>query len=398
MSIVLFGISGSISAFRALEVMRLLVGDGNEVIPVLSKGGAEFVTRHTVEALTGRRAVTDIFPEFAQQEIEHVSLAGKADLLVTCPASADILAKYATGISDDPLALVALTFGTPHIIAPAMNYRMWANPANQANVKLLVERGCVFVGPDKGKMACGEEGWGRLSKIEVIYDHICAELGKNGPLKGKHVLVTAGATREPVDDVRYLSNRSSGRMGYAIATAARKLGADVTLVTASELEPPSALEVIKIETAKEMHDAVLADAGKADVIIMTAAVADFAPEKPVSGKLKKNDGLDSIKLERTPDILKALGAKKKKGQILVGFAAEYGTDGKKEALRKCVEKSCDMVCLNDISRKDIGFNVDQNEVTIVFPDGHEKKLEKTMKARIARDIMLEVAGLKSGSE
>ena len=373
--------------------MRLLVADGIEVVPVLSKGGAQFVTRHTVEALAGRAAIAEIFPDFPSQVIEHVSLAQKADLLVTCPASADIIAKYATGISDDPLALVALTFGTPHIIAPAMNFRMWEHPATKANVALLKERGCIFVGPDKGMMACGEEGWGRLARIEEIYGHICAVLGVKGPLAGRRVLVTAGATREPVDDVRYLSNRSSGRMGHALASAARDMGATVTLVTSSELDPPAAVTVKKVETALEMRDAVLAEADSADVIVMAAAVADFAPTSPAKGKIKKSERTASIELVPTPDILRELGAQKPPGRVLVGFAAEYGPDGKEEALRKCREKSCDLICLNDISRQDIGFGTDENEVTLIFPDGCSTVLLKQPKREVAREIMMEIADM-----
>jgi phosphopantothenoylcysteine decarboxylase / phosphopantothenate---cysteine ligase len=393
MAIVLFGISGSIAAYRALEVMRLLVSDGVDVIPVLSEGGEKFVTRHTVEALTRHRAVTEIFPKVIQQEIEHVSLADKADLLVTCPASADILAKYATGICDDPLALTALTFGTPHIIAPAMNFRMWEHPATVANVSLLKERGCKFVGPDKGMMACGEEGWGRLARIEEIYGYICAELGSCGPLKGKKVLVSAGGTREAIDDVRYIGNRSSGRMGLALAEAARNMGASVVLVTASQITPPSAVKVIKVESAKEMHDAILKEASNSDIIAMAAAVADFTPKKPVKGKIKKSDGLGPIDLTPTADILSELGAKKKSGRILIGFAAEYGSKGKDEAVRKCRDKKCDLLCLNDVARTDIGFDTEDNEITLVFPDGAEKKIPKASKRAVAVQILSEAAAL-----
>jgi phosphopantothenoylcysteine decarboxylase/phosphopantothenate--cysteine ligase len=393
MPTVLFGISGSIAAFKALEVIRLLVADGVEVMAVLSKGGSEFVTRPTVEALTGRRAITEIFPENSQQEIEHIALAQKAALLVTCPASADILAKYACGIADDPLALVALAFGTPHVIAPAMNHRMWEHPATQGNVKLLMDRGCIFVGPDKGMMACGEEGWGRLAKIEEIYGRICAELGKNGPLAKRRVVVSAGGTREPIDNVRYLSNKSTGRMGHAIAAVARDLGADVTLVTSSELDPPAAVDVRKVETASEMREAVISSSTGADIVLMTAAVADFTPDAPVEGKIKKAAGGLSVSFRPTSDILLELGKKKPAGQVLVGFAAEYGSDSKTEAVRKCREKSCDFICLNDISRTDIGFGSDENEIQIVFPDGREKRIERASKRKVAREILIEAAGM-----
>ena len=397
MPIVLFGISGSIAAYRALEVIRLLVTDGVEVVPVLSKGGAQFVTRPTLEALAGQKAITEIFPEKAQQEIEHVALAGKAALMVTCPASADILAKYATGICDDPLALVTLAFGLPHLIAPAMNFRMWEHPATKANVGILKERGCVFVGPDKGMMACGEEGWGRLARIEEIYGHISALLGTHGPLAGRRVIVSAGGTREPVDDVRYIGNRSSGRMGHAIAEAARNLGASVVLVTASALEPPFAVDVRKVETAAEMRKVIIKEAAKADAVIMAAAVADFTPARPVKGKIKKSSGLCSIAMSPTIDILGELGRKKRKGLLLIGFAAEAGPGSKAEALRKCLEKNCDLMCLNNVARDDIGFDVSENEISLIRPDGSEIDLPKGPKINLAMEIMLEVAGMFSKS-
>ncbi|HDS29877.1 MAG TPA: bifunctional phosphopantothenoylcysteine decarboxylase/phosphopantothenate--cysteine ligase CoaBC [Firmicutes bacterium] len=394
MPTVLFGISGSIAAFRALEVIRLLVADGITVIPVLSDGGAKFITRTSVEALSGQRAVTDIFPENLQQEIEHIALARKADLMVTCPASADIIAKYACGIADDPLALVALAYGTPHLVAPAMNPLMWSNPATESNVEILKKRGFEFIGPDKGIMACGDVGWGRLSPIEEIYGAINAALGKNGPLAGKKILVSSGATREPVDDIRYLTNRSSGRMGNAIAVAARDMGADVTLVSASMDVPMSVsagLNLRHVDTAIEMHDMMLKEAENADAVIMTAAVADFSPIDAVKGKIKKDSGFNAIQLERTPDILLELGLRKPAGQLLVGFAAEYSPDGLEEARRKCRDKACNFICLNDVSRGDIGFETDENEIILVYPDGVKKELPKGKKVEIAREIMKEIA-------
>ncbi len=396
MPTVLFGISGSIAAFRALEVMRLLVSDGVTIIPVLSEGGARFVTRTSVEALAGQKAMTEIFPKNSQQEIEHIALTHQADLMVTCPASADIIAKYASGIADDPLALVALAFGMPHLIAPAMNNRMWENPATMANVATLKERGFEFVGPDKGVMACGDEGWGRLSPIEEIYGNIRAALGREGPLAGKRVVISAGATREPIDDVRFLTNRSTGKMGHALAVAARDLGADVSLVSASSTIPLSitaGVIVERVETATEMRDAVFSEAENADLVIMAAAVADFAPSEPAEGKIKKESGIKSIPLKRTPDILVELGKKKRDGQILVGFAAEYGAEGVDEALRKCREKSCDIICLNDISRPDIGFAADENEITLVYPNGETKQLPRGTKDQVAAAIMTEIVGL-----
>lgn len=393
MATVLFGISGSIAAFRALEIIRLLVSDGIEVIPVLSTGGQQFVTKASVEALSGHRAITEIFPKDLQQEIEHISLARKADLLITCPASADIIAKYAAGIADDPLALVALTFGIPHLIAPAMNSRMWENPATEANVKILKDRGCIFIGPEKGMMACGEEGWGRLADISEIYGQIKKELGKKNILAGKRIVITAGATREAVDSVRFISNRSSGKMGHALAAAARNHGADVLLITSSQLDVPGAVSVVRVESSSQMRDAVIDSAEEADIVIMAAAVADYCPVDAVEGKIKKVDGIDAIRLQPAPDILKELGAMKRKGQIIVGFAAEYGTGGKDEALRKCRAKGCDMICLNDISREDIGFGSDYNEIICIHNSGVEQVIPKSDKQTIAEKIIVEIETL-----
>ncbi|MFH1676462.1 MAG: bifunctional phosphopantothenoylcysteine decarboxylase/phosphopantothenate--cysteine ligase CoaBC [bacterium] len=390
---VIFGISGSIAAFKGLDVIRLLVKDGISVLPVLSGGGSEFVTRLSVESLAGRRAITEIFPDVPQNEFEHIVLSREADLLVTCPASADILAKYACGIADDPLALVSLTFGLPHIVVPAMNPRLWSNPATQANVKLLVERGFEFIGPVKGGVACGDEGWGRMSPVEEIYGKIKAALGRKGPLAGKRIVITAGATREPIDDVRYISNRSSGKMGFALASIARDMGAQTTLITATKWVPlaqVSGVNLIKVETTGEMFNAVVEQSANADVIIMSAAPADFTPVKPVKGKIKKDSGLDSIKLKPTTDILTELGKRDPKPYLLVGFAAEYGPEGRDEAKRKCREKNCDFVCLNDISRTDIGFSSDENEITIVYPDGSEKSIERCAKMKVAKAILDEI--------
>jgi phosphopantothenoylcysteine decarboxylase/phosphopantothenate--cysteine ligase len=400
MPTVLFGISGSIAAYKAHDVIRSLVTEGVDVIPIISKGGAKFVTATSIEALAGRRSMTEIFPENIQQEIEHIMLAGEADLLVTCPASADIIAKYANGIADDPLALIALAFGTPHLIAPAMNHRMWDNPATKQNVSVLEDRGIKFIGPDKGLMACGEEGWGRLAPPDEIHGHIMAELGMNGPLAGRRVVVTAGATVEPIDVVRYLSNNSSGRMGHALAEAARDMGARVILVTASELKPPSAVTVERVIRAEEMREVVMKEAEFADAVVMAAAVADFAPVDTFDGKIKKDSGENLIKLElkRTPDILNELGKNKRQGQVLVGFAAEFGDEGKNEALRKLKDKQCDLICLNDISRADIGFGSEFNEVTILYPDKTEKILAKCTKVEIAKSIMAEVSRLLDKAE
>jgi len=393
MSGVIFGISGSIAAFKGLEVIRLLVADGVEVYPAISEGGAKFVTRTSIEAITGNHAVVEIFPEQSDAVIEHIVLAQKADLLVTCPASADIIAKYAVGIADDPLGLIALAFGTPHLIAPAMNHRMWEHPATKRNVEFLRNAGCVFAGPDKGMMACGEEGWGRLAPVEDIYGLIKAELGRSGPLEGKKVLVTAGATREAIDRVRYLTNHSSGKMGHALAAEARNLGASVVLVTASGLKAPSGTDARKVSSAAEMAEVVLQEAETSDAVIMAAAVADYRPVEAVEGKVKKAQlgETPEIRLERTRDILAELGSRKRGGQVLIGFAAEYGPDGIEEAKRKCAEKKCDMVCLNDVSREDTGFASDENEIIMIDAKGVTTEIPRGTKSKVARCILERLA-------
>jgi phosphopantothenoylcysteine decarboxylase / phosphopantothenate---cysteine ligase len=395
MPTVLFGITGSIAAYKALDIIRDLMAEGVEVVPILSEGGAKFVTRTTLEALTGKSVMSEVFPEHSRQEIGHIVLARQADLLVTCPASADIIAKYAMGIADDPLALIALAFGTPHLIAPAMNHRMWENPATRHNVAMLKNRGIEFIGPDKGLMACGEEGWGRLSPLDEIYARIMAELGKNGPLAGRRILVSAGGTREAIDDVRYIANKSSGRMGHAIAEVARDMGAKVILVTASDLKPPTSIQVEHVESAGEMAEIIFHASEFQDAVIMSAAVADFTPAQKVSGKIKKGQIGDdtSIELKRTRDILTELGAKKADRQVLVGFSAEYGSEGKDEALQKMKRKSCDLMCLNDVSRSDVGFCSEHNEISILFSDGEIKHLPKATKKVIAKSIMLEVSAI-----
>jgi len=400
MAVVLFGISGSIAAYKACELIRLLVGDGIDVIPILSEGGAKFITPTTVEALTGRSAVTGIFTEAGAREIGHIALARKADLFVTCPASADIIAKYAVGIGDDPLALAALTWGIPHFIVPAMNHRLWENPATQANVKILKDRGFVFIGPDKGMMACGEEGWGRLAPIEEIYGLIKAELGRKSPLARRKILVTAGGTREFIDDVRYITNRSTGLMGHALAVEARNLGANVILVTASDLPVPYGMRVEKVQSADEMHSVVLAEAEFLDAVVMAAAVSDFKPSGKLIGKVKKRDAGESLdlKLVRNPDILMDLAKIKDPGQIFVGFAAEYGPGGREEAVRKCIDKSCDFICLNNVAREDIGFGMEHNEIAIIMPDGTEIPVPKGTKSEVARVVMGKISELLDSSK
>ncbi|HEX9746243.1 MAG TPA: bifunctional phosphopantothenoylcysteine decarboxylase/phosphopantothenate--cysteine ligase CoaBC [bacterium] len=398
---VIFGISGSVAAFKGLEVIRLLVADGVNVHPVLSRGGSEFITRISLEALSGNPATSEIFSDAHHDDIEHIAVVKHSDLMVTCPASADIIAKYAHGIADDPLALTALTFGTPHLIVPAMNHRMWNNPATSANVETLTGRGYEFVGPVEGMMACNEYGTGHLADVATIHGEIMTRLGRNGPLNGVKVLVTAGSTREKIDDARFISNRSSGKMGFALAEAARNLGAKTTLVTGIHDVPVSAsagVNVKKVDSASEMYDTVLNAGKESDVILMAAAVPDFTVANPKKGKLKKSDGLPILKLAPTEDILLALGKKKNKRQVLIGFAAEYGNKGKKEVVRKCIEKNCDFMCHNDISRKDAGFETDDNEMTIIWPDGKEKLLKLAPKKEVAGSILCEVINLRDGSK
>jgi len=386
---VLLGVTGSIAAYKACELVRLLVQDGHEVLPVLTPEAEGFVTSQTFAGLARREPIRELYPHLAQ-----------FDLLVVAPLSANTLAKLAHGLADNVLTEAALAFRGPFLVAPAMNVRMWEHPATQANVAALRERGVEFVGPESGELAEGESGAGRMAEPAAILERIRELSGKPAPssaveLAGKRVLVTAGGTREPLDSVRFLGNRSSGRMGIALAEEARRRGADVTLVLSNGSGvPPVGIELVEAPTAADLARETLARAD-ADVVLMAAAVADYTPREPIGGKHPKSKEPWTITLDPTDDILAALVRRRTNGQVLVGFAADEGESGLARAREKLAVKGGNFFVFNDVSRSDIGFDAEDNEVVLVSDRG-ERKVGKRSKAEVAAAILDEVATLLRG--
>jgi phosphopantothenoylcysteine decarboxylase/phosphopantothenate--cysteine ligase len=399
---VVLGISGGIAAYKAAELLRLLQEGGLEVQVVMTRNACEFVAPLTFAALSGRKVITEMFggaPGGANLEsaIEHMAVAQAADALVIAPATANLLAKIAHGIADDFLSTLCLAIKAPLIVAPAMNVNMWEHPATQENLRVLKERGVKVVPPDEGYLACGMSGAGRLASLEKIAQAVSTALGLSDDLKGERVLVTAGPTQEPLDEVRYLSNRSSGKMGYALAQASRRRGAQVVLVSGpTHLEPPTGAEVERVRTAAQMAEAVLRHFERATVTLMTAAVADFRPAQVHPGKIKKQDGTPAITLEPTPDILALLAARRKPGQVVVGFAAET-ENLLAHAAAKLREKHLDLIVANDVSQEGAGFDSDTNIVTLLFPDGRTKPLEKMSKLDVAQHVLDEVVEMRKNA-
>jgi phosphopantothenoylcysteine decarboxylase/phosphopantothenate--cysteine ligase len=385
---VLLGITGGIAAYKACELLRLLVKDGHEVIPLVTPEAERFVTAHTVEALAHRETVRDLYPHLVE-----------AELFVIAPLSANTLAKLAHGIADNVLTQTALAYRGPFLAAPAMNVRMWEHAATQANVATLRARGVELVGPELGELAEGEVGPGRMAEPEAIFAR-CRDLlsqAASSPLGGKRVVVTAGGTREPIDSVRYVGNRSSGRMGVALAREARSRGADVTLVAANlGVSAPAGIEVVPVETAEELARETLARAD-ADVVVMAAAVADYRPREPIAGKRPKDEGEWAPGLVPTEDVLAELGRRPRNGRVLVGFAADEGEQGLERAREKLANKKANLFVFNDVSRPDIGFDSEENEVVLISPRG-ERVVTKRNKTAVAAAILDEVTGLVEGAE
>ncbi len=381
MARVLLGVTGGIAAYKAAELARLLVKAGHEVTPILTPEAETFVTAKTFEALARREAPRELYPHLVQ-----------ADLLAVAPLSANTLAKLAHGLADNVLTETALAFDGPVLAAPAMNPRMWAHRATRENVAKLRERGVVLVGPDEGELAEGEWGVGRMSEPEEVFARVEAVLARRDQLAGRRVLVSAGGTREPLDAVRFLGNRSSGRMGVALAEEARLRGAEVTLVAANlSVPPPGKVELVPAPTAAELEREVLARAD-ADVVVMAAAVADYRPAEPSAEKRPKHAEPWIVTLEPTSDVLAQLGAKRWRGQVLVGFAADRGETGLARAREKLAAKKSDLIVFNDVSREDIGFDASENEVVLVTATG-ERRIPKAPKERIATEILDEVVKL-----
>jgi len=386
MARVLLGVTGGIAAYKACELARRLLGAGHEVFPLVTRGAERFVTKETFAALTHHSVDDDPYPHLTQ-----------ADLLVIAPLTANTLAKLAYGLADDVLTEAALAHTGPVLIAPAMNTRMWEHPATQANVETLRARGVEIVGPAEGALAEGETGMGRMSEPEEIFA-LCEELlaGREGSLDGRRVLVTAGGTREPLDSVRFIGNRSSGRMGVALAAEARRRGAEVTLVASNlTVSAPRGVEVVEAPTAADVEREVGARAENADVVLMAAAVSDYRPSEALEGKRPKDERPWPIDLEPTADVIAGLAGLRSNGQILVAFGAGDGEAGLERKRRMLTDKGVDLVVYNDVSRDDIGFDSPDNEVVIVGRNG-ERRVGKAPKSRVAAEILDEVEALVVG--
>jgi phosphopantothenoylcysteine decarboxylase / phosphopantothenate---cysteine ligase len=395
------GVTGGVAAYKAAELVRRLQQDGFTVQVVMTRSAREFITPLTFAALTGQKVITDLFAESGgepnlESAIEHIAVAQRTDLLLVAPATADILAKFARGIADDFLTTLYLASTAPVVVAPAMNVNMWNHAATQENVEMLRARGVKIVDPDEGYLACGMTGAGRLAGQEAIVAAVHEALHAVRDLAGEKVLVTAGPTRENVDPVRYLTNRSSGKMGYAVAEAAARRGAHVILVSGpTSLEAPAGVERIGVQSAEEMHHAVLEKVADCSIAIFAAAVADYRPAEPTAQKIKRNSESTTIALEPTPDILASV-ARDKGQRFIVGFAAE--TDHVAEnARKKLAAKNVDLMVANDVTAEGAGFDHDTNVVTLLARDGRDLALPRMGKSEVAQRILDEVVRLRSAS-
>jgi phosphopantothenoylcysteine decarboxylase / phosphopantothenate---cysteine ligase len=380
MARVLLGVTGGIAAYKACELTRLLVKAGHDVIPLVTRGAEEFVTAKTFAALARRPASDDPYPH-----LEH------ADLLVVAPCTANTLAKLAQGIADNLLTEAALAHEGPVLLAPAMNHRMWAHPATQSNVRTLIERRVELVGPDEGELAEGDSGVGRMAEPEEIFRRV-RQLLTAPELAGKRVLVSAGGTREPLDAVRFLGNRSSGRMGVALAEEARRRGAQVTLLSANlTVQAPAGIEVVETPTAEALLREALARAD-ADLVLMSAAVADYRPAEAMTAKRPKSTEPWTVELEPTEDVVRTLAARRENGQVIVAFGADQGDAGLERKREMLADKKVDVVVYNDVSRTDIGFDAKDNEVVLITRKG-ETRIAKAPKSRIAAAVLDEAVAL-----
>jgi phosphopantothenoylcysteine decarboxylase/phosphopantothenate--cysteine ligase len=394
---VALGVSGGIAAYKAAELVRLLQDRGVRVQVIMTRAAQEFVRPLTFAALSGEKVITDLFGAGAEQPnidsaVEHIAVAQAIDALVVAPATADVIAKFAHGEANDFLTTLFLATTAPVVIAPAMNVNMWENAATQENVKTLRARGLRVVEPDSGYLACGMIGAGRLAANETILRAVMEALGATQDLAGETVLITAGPTREPIDPVRYIGNRSSGRMGYALAEAALRRGARVILITGpTALKPPSAAEVVQVQTAKQMRDAVMNALDRSTMVIKAAAVSDFTVRNAADQKIKRK-GAITLDLEPTPDILAEIAARKG-SRIVVGFAAETN-DALENARKKLQSKSLDAIVVNDVSRPGIGFDSERNAVSILTQSG-VVDVSETSKWEVAHRVLDAVARLRA---
>jgi phosphopantothenoylcysteine decarboxylase/phosphopantothenate--cysteine ligase len=382
---VVLGVSAGIAAYKAVEICRRLVDAGVHVAPVLTERATNFVGRATFDALGSEPTQTSVWDEASP--IPHTRLGQRADLVVVAPATADLLARYAAGLADDLLTTTLVATAAPVIVCPAMHTEMWEHPSVRANLATLTARGVAVVPPEEGRLAGGDVGSGRMAEPETVAAAVLARLAEDrmtsaGDLSGVRLLVSAGGTREAIDPVRFITNRSSGKQGHAVAAAARRRGADVVLVTTSAQPRPPGAEVIEVETAAQMEEAVLTGSADADVVVMAAAVADFRPKVAVDSKLHKSDGVPELVLEATNDILAELGRRRRPGQVLVGFAAETD-DLPGRARAKLVAKGVDLMVANDVSAPQVGFDHDTNAVTIFGADGTVSSVPLAAKTAVA---------------
>lgn len=391
---ILLGVTGGIAAYKSASLASRLVKAGAEVRVIMTEHATNFINPITFETLTGHKCITDTFDRNFEFQVEHVSLAKKADVIMVAPATANIIAKLAHGLADDMLTTTILASHAPKLIAPAMNTGMYENPVTQDNLALLKKYGMKVIEPAAGHLACGDEGKGKMPEPEILYEHILRSCACKQDMKGLKVLVTAGPTQEAVDPVRFLTNHSSGRMGYSIAKACMLRGADVTLVTGrTALTPPLFVDVVPVVSAKDMYDAVISRSNEMDIIIKAAAVADYRPVHVAEEKVKKSDSSFSLELERTDDILKYLGKHKKPGQFLCGFSME--TENMLENSRKKLEKKhLDMIAANNLKVPGAGFETTTNIITIITPDS-VKELELMSKDDAAFRLLDEILSRRS---
>jgi len=397
------GVTGGVAAYKAAELVRRLQTEKLDVQVIMTRAAQEFITPLTFAALTGQKVITDIFatagsaPANVESAIEHIAVAQRIDLLLVAPATADILGKFAHGIAEDFLSTLYLATKAPVVVAPAMNVNMWENPATQQNLATLRARGVHVVDPDEGYLACGMTGAGRLAATESIVKKVCEVLGLRHDFAGQTVLVTAGPTCEDLDPVRFLTNRSSGKMGYALAEAAHRRGARVILVSGpTDLKVPEGVDWVPVRSTEQMHRAVLARAREANVAIMAAAVSDYRPAATQDKKIKRGDGTFTLELEPTPDILAELG-REKLNRILVGFAAETNNVAE-NARAKLQRKSADMIVANDVTQPGAGFDTDTNIVTLFLRDGRELALPQLNKFDVANRILDQVLDIHKQSK
>jgi len=391
---IVLGVSGGIAAYKAVEICRRLVDAGAHVIPVLTEGALRFVGRTTFDALGSERAWTSLWDE--PHPIPHTHLGQTADIVVVAPATARVLGLYAGGISDDLLTNILLATRAPVLVCPAMHTEMWEHPAVQDNLRVLRSRGVQVVEPESGRLAGGDVGAGRLAEpatVVAAVEALLADVSRQD-LGGLRIVVTAGGTREPIDPVRFIGNRSSGKQGHAVAEEAAARGAKVTLVTTTDLAVSVGVDVVRVNTAAEMEHAVLSRADDADVVVMAAAVADFRPEQAAASKIKKAAGVPEVVLEPTADILAALGVRRRPGQTIVGFAAETD-DLHANAADKLVRKGIDLIVANDVSAPGVGFEHDTNAVVIIGADCAAQEIPLTDKRAIARAILDAISTTRS---